>query len=218
MSSETHAEHLDRNYRYQRHIYDLTREYYLLGRKRLIAGLAPPAGGSVIEIGCGTALNLIRAARRYPDARYFGIDLSRMMLETAEAALARRGLAGRIRLALGDATDFDAKALLGESRFDRVFFSYSLSMIPPWQAALEHAAGLVAPGGSLHIVDFGGCEALPAQAKRVLYGWLAQFRVSPREDLEAELRRLAARHGLQLSFERLYRGYSYYAVLSRRSG
>ena len=216
MSTESHAEHLDQNYKYQRHIYDLTREYYLLGRKRLIAGLAPPASGSVLEVGCGTALNLIRAQRRYPDASYFGVDLSRMMLETAEAALTRRNLQGKIRLVLGDATDFDAKALLGRDRFDRVFFSYSLSMIPPWEAALEHAAGLVGETGSLHVVDFGGCERLPAPAKRALYAWLAQFRVTPREGLEQVLRELAGRHGLALSFERIYRGYSYHAVLRRR--
>lgn len=216
MSTESHAEHLDQNYKYQRHIYDLTREYYLLGRKRLIAGLAPPAGGSVLEVGCGTALNLIRAQRRYPDASYFGVDLSRMMLETAEAALTRRNLEGKIRLVLGDATDFDAKALLGRDRFDRVFFSYSLSMIPPWEAALEHAAGLVGETGSLHVVDFGGCERLPAPAKRALYAWLAQFRVTPREGLEQVLRDLAGRRGLALSFERIYRGYSYQAVLRRR--
>ncbi len=215
MSSESHAEHLDRNYRYQRHVYDLTREYYLLGRKHLIAGLNPPAKGSVLEIGCGTALNLIRAARRYPSAACYGVDLSRMMLETADAALARQALGGRIKLALGDATDFDATAAFGQAEFDRVFFSYSLSMIPPWEAALDHAAGLIAPGGSLHVVDFGGCEGLPAPAKRVLYSWLAQFRVTPREDLESALQRLAATHGLALSFQRLYRGYSYYAVLSR---
>ncbi len=216
MTSESHAEHLDRNYRYQRHVYDLTREYYLLGRKRMIAGLAPPAGGAVLEIGCGTALNLIRAWARYPQAQFYGVDLSRMMLETAEAALVRRGLGDRIALALGDATDFDPQALFARDRFERVFFSYALSMIPPWEQALDHAAGLVAPGGSLHVVDFGACEALPAAAKAALYAWLARFRVSPRENLEQELAKLGAKHGLVLRFQPLYRGYSSYAVLTRR--
>jgi S-adenosylmethionine-diacylgycerolhomoserine-N-methlytransferase len=215
MTSEHHAEHLDRNYRYQRHVYDLTREYYLLGRKTVIANLAPPKGGSVLEIGCGTALNLIRAQRTFPDAKYYGVDLSRMMLETAAAAIERRCVTGRIDLALGDATDFDPAALFGRDRFDRVFFSYSLSMIPPWEAALEHSAGLLAPGGQLHIVDFGGCEELPTSLKRILYGWLAHFNVTPRESLEGVLEALAKRHGFSLAFEKLYRGYSYRAVLAR---
>ncbi|RYE69155.1 MAG: hypothetical protein EOP17_04230 [Rhizobiaceae bacterium] len=34
-----HAGRMDRMYRYQRHIYDLTRKYYLLGRDGTIAGL-----------------------------------------------------------------------------------------------------------------------------------------------------------------------------------
>ena len=35
---------MDRMYRRQRHIYDLTRKFYLLGRDELIDGLKPPAG------------------------------------------------------------------------------------------------------------------------------------------------------------------------------
>lgn len=217
MGAESHAAHLDRNYRYQRHVYDVTREYYLLGRKRLVAGLAPPWGGSVLEIGCGTALNLIRAAARYPDARFFGVDLSRLMLATAADALARRGLSDRIRLGPGDATSFDPRAVFDSAAtFDRVFFSYSLSMMPPWETALDHAAGLLARQGELHIVDFGDCGSLPTGFRRALNGWLAHFCVTPRDDMEQVLAALARRHHLTLSFNRLYRGYTYSAVLQRR--
>ncbi|TIV74063.1 MAG: SAM-dependent methyltransferase, partial [Mesorhizobium sp.] len=38
----SHAELMDGVYRWQRHIYDLTRKYYLLGRDRLIDGLDVP--------------------------------------------------------------------------------------------------------------------------------------------------------------------------------
>ena len=49
MSSAASA--MDRMYRRQRHIYDASRKFYLLGRDRVIDALAPPAGGSVLEIG-----------------------------------------------------------------------------------------------------------------------------------------------------------------------
>ena len=39
---------MDAIYRTQRHFYDLTRKYYLLGRDRLIRELAPPKGGTVL--------------------------------------------------------------------------------------------------------------------------------------------------------------------------
>ena len=97
----------------------------------MVADLRLPAGGSVLEIGCGTGRNLVRIARTYPDARCFGLDVSTEMLATAGRATARAGLAHRIRLARGDATAFDPAALFGEAVFDRIVISYALSMIPP---------------------------------------------------------------------------------------
>ncbi|MEA2850407.1 MAG: S-adenosylmethionine-diacylgycerolhomoserine-N-methyltransferase, partial [Rhodospirillaceae bacterium] len=121
---------MDRLYRRQRHFYDVTRKHYLLGRDRLIDGLAPPAGGRVLEIGCGTARNLVTAARAWPEAQFFGIDISAEMLDTARRVVGRAGLAARIELARGDATSFDPAWLFGVPCFSRIFFSYSLSMIP----------------------------------------------------------------------------------------
>ena len=66
ISRPRHADLMDGIYRHQRHIYDATRKFYLLGRDEMIEGLAVPSGGSVLEIGCGTGRNLIAAARRYP--------------------------------------------------------------------------------------------------------------------------------------------------------
>ena len=57
------AARMDAIYRGQRHIYDVTRRYYLLGRDGLIADLDVPAGGTVLEIGCGTGRNLIAVGR-----------------------------------------------------------------------------------------------------------------------------------------------------------
>jgi len=209
-----HAGHMDAIYRSQRHIYDLTRKYYLLGRDALIAGLAPPPAGTVLEIGCGTGRNLIAAARRFPDARYFGIDISEAMLATARANVARAGLADRITLAQGDATAFDADALFGVAAFDRIFQSYTLSMIPDWQGALREGAGKLAPGGRLDIVDFGQQERLPAPFKALLFGWLARFDVTPRATLAQALSQIAAEAGLTARFAPLYRGYAWSGRIS----
>ena len=81
---------MNRMYRRQRHIYDGTRRYYLLGRDQLISRLRPDAGASVLEIGCGTGRNLVLAGRLYPDARFFGIDVSTEMLTSAIAAIDRK--------------------------------------------------------------------------------------------------------------------------------
>lgn len=211
----TDAERMDRHYRYQRYIYDATRTHYLIGRRHLIADLKPGTGETILEVGCGTAWNLVRTAKTYPEARLFGVDVSNAMLDTARASVRRQGLAGRIRLAQADATDFDAVEALGLPAFDRVIFSYALSMIPGWRKALAVGAGHVAPGGRLHIVDFGQCHRLPGAFKRALFAFLDHYTVTPREDLEDETRRVAAGEGLSASFTRLHRGYTDYAVLTR---
>jgi S-adenosylmethionine-diacylgycerolhomoserine-N-methlytransferase len=205
---------MNRMYRRQRHIYDGTRRYYLLGRDQMISGLRPDAGASVLEIGCGTGRNLVLAARLYPGARFFGIDVSTEMLTSAIAAIARAGLTSQVRVAHGDATAFDPKRLFGIPEFDHVMISYSLSMIPDWRRVLGAAAARLKPGGRLHVVDFGRQERLPAIARTLLRQWLAMFDVTPRDGLEHELSAMADRGGAKLRFERPFRGYAQYGVLT----
>lgn len=205
---------MNRMYRRQRHIYDGTRRYYLLGRDRLISGLQPAASASVLEIGCGTGRNLVLAAGLYPDARFFGIDVSTEMLTSAISAISRRGLTDRIRVAHGDGTAFDPQALFGVPSFDHVMISYSLSMIPDWRRVLATAAGCLKRGGRLHVVDFGDQRRLPGLARTLLLRWLAMFDVTPRDDLERVLSAMADNSGASLKFERPFRGYAQYAVLT----
>jgi S-adenosylmethionine-diacylgycerolhomoserine-N-methlytransferase len=209
---------MNRMYRRQRYIYDGTRRYYLLGRDQLISGLEPAPGANVLEIGCGTGRNLVQAARLYPDARFFGIDVSTEMLTSAIAAISRRGMTGRIRVAHGDGTAFDPQLLFGVPSFDHVMISYSLSIIPDWRSVLQAAARRLTRGGRLHVVDFGNQERLPDIARALLLRWLAMFDVTPRDDLENVLAAMAQGNGADLAFERPFRGYAQYAVLTLPAG
>ena len=210
-----HRAAMDRIYRRQRHFYDLTRKYYLLGRDELIAGLDAGSGARVLEVGCGTGRNLIVAAQRWPGARFTGLDISAEMLVTARASVARAGLSDRIALVEGDATAFDAAALSGGAGFDRVFLSYTLSMIPDWQAALAQGARALAPGGRLDLVDFGQQEHLPAPFRRALFAWLAKFDVTPRAGLPEAVAAVTAVQGLAGSWASTRRGYAWTARLVR---
>lgn len=207
------AERMDRMYRHQRRIYDLTRKFYLLGRDNMIRRLHARPEMKVLEIGCGTARNLILAAKRFPDSDFYGIDISEQMLATARANISRDMLDDAIEVAQADATGFDPKAMFGVERFDRIFVSYSLSMIPVWRVVLQRAVTMLAQGGELHVVDFGDQRGLPRWFGRALHGWLQAFHVKPRADLEIQLRTLADYHGAELHFSRPFRGYAQYAVL-----
>ncbi len=206
---------MDAMYRHQRHIYDASRKFYLLGRDKLIAGLSPPPGGTVLEIGCGTGRNLIRIAQAYPGRPCFGLDVSAEMLATARQSVAKAGLAERIVLKQADATGFDPQALFGQAGFDRIVISYALSMIPPWRGVVEEALRRLSPGGELHIVDFGDQAGLPAPFRAVLNRWLALFHVTPRGDLAAVVAAVALAHGATATTQPLHRGYATRAILRR---
>jgi SAM-dependent methyltransferase len=152
-SSDHHSDvtrAMNNMYRYTRHVYDASRKFYLLGRDRLIRELNAQAGEVVIEVGCGTARNLIKMARLYPEVRFYGLDASEEMLKTACENVARAGLADRIQLAHGFAQNFDPQAMfnLAPGSIDKIVFSYALSMIPPWQESVDHALGLLEAGSS----------------------------------------------------------------------
>lgn len=206
---------MDAMYRHQRHIYDASRKFYLLGRDRLIDGLEPPPGGTVLEIGCGTGRNLIRIAQAYPGRACFGLDVSAEMLATARQSVARAGMSDRIILKQADATAFDPQALFGQAGFDRIVISYALSMIPPWRGVVEEALRRLSPGGELHIVDFGDQQELPAPFRAVLNRWLALFHVTPRRDLAAVLDDVARAGGASARTDALYGGYAALARLRR---
>jgi S-adenosylmethionine-diacylgycerolhomoserine-N-methlytransferase len=174
---------MDGVYRYQRHIYNLTRKYYLFGRDRLIRQLGLKPGERAVEVGCGTARNLILMAKAYPDARLFGLDASREMLRTASEAAARADVLNRMTLAYGLAEEMTPGLFAIEGKFDHAIFSYSLSMIPDWRNALRVAARNVAPDGTIHIVDFGDFTRLPRPIACALASWLWRFHVQPRRNL-----------------------------------
>jgi S-adenosylmethionine-diacylgycerolhomoserine-N-methlytransferase len=211
--SEAHAGLMDGMYRYQRHIYDLTRKYYLLGRDKTIRGLDVPKGGTLLEVGCGTGRNLALAHKRFPDARLYGLDISQEMLISARKTFATKATLPDFRVA--DATAFTPREF-GAAGFDRILISYALSMIPDWERAIDAAIAALNPGGQLHIVDFGQQEGLPGWFRALLKGWLTKFHVTPRANLREVLEAQAHENGAGLAFETIGGGYAWQAVISAR--
>ena len=203
------ADRMDRMYRWQRHIYDLSRKYYLWGRDRLIDELALGPDETLLEAGCGTARNLVAIAERYPGARLYGFDAAAAMLEVGRAKVDAAGLGERIHLAFGLAGDGRERERFGLTPgFDRIVFSYALSMFDDPAAAIEGAHAALAPGGRLHVVDFGLMAGLPAPLRAVLRQWLASFHVTPPDVPRATLAALAERTGAPLTVRELAGGYA----------
>ncbi len=216
VASSDHGALMDRIYRRQRRIYDLTRRYFLLGRDTLIERMELKEGDRVLEIGCWTARNLIHLALRYPSVQLFGIDASSEMLKSARLKAARAGIQHQIQVEHCLAEEFFPWTIFGsEEPFDTVFFSYSLSMIPKWQAALGRGLLSLRSGRSLWVVDFWDQGGLPDWFAGALKRWLSLFHVHYRPELLGYFRDLERSGLVTLSIESLYRRYAYVAKLTK---
>ena len=216
-SSEAQAKkHMDNMYRWTRHIYDITRKYYLLGRDELIEQLDAKDGEIVCEVGCGTARNLIKIAKKYPKADYYGLDASDEMLKTAQGNLENFGLEGEISLKQGFSQSFDPAALFALDRpVDKLVYSYALSIIPPWKESIDHALEVLPSGGEMHIVDFGAQDGLPSWFRKFVFWWLKMFHVYYKPEILAYLQQLESEGKGSLALKHLYKGYTYHAVFKK---
>jgi Methylase involved in ubiquinone/menaquinone biosynthesis len=208
-------QNMDRMYRMQRYFYDISRKYYLLGRDQLLDEMNVQPGASVLEAGCGTARNLIILGKRHPDAKLFGLDASSAMLETAKAKADGAGVKNLdLQTALADDFKYDETFGLTDP-FDKIFFSYSISMIPPWKESIENALANLKSGGTLYIVDFYDQKDLPAPFRKFLKWWLAKFHVQLWEGLINYLQTFEERGIGKLRVQSLFRRYSFIAEIQK---
>jgi S-adenosylmethionine-diacylgycerolhomoserine-N-methlytransferase len=207
---------MDRMYRYQRHIYDLTRKFYLLGRDRLLEEMDVRAGDTVLEVGCGTGRNLIVLAEKYPAARFYGLDAAQVMLDTAQTKIDAKDLTENITLRRELAEDLDYRKTFNlDEPFDAIFFSYSITMIPTWREALKAALDNLKAGRSIYIVDFWDQKDLPVWFQTILKTWLKQFHVQFWGDLMPHLENLEQQGLGKLKVTSIARRYAFLAQFKK---
>ena len=207
---------MDSMYRWTRHVYDASRKYYLLGRDRLIENMNAKDNELICEVGCGTARNLIKMAKAYPCAEFYGLDASEEMLKTARINLDKEGYAGKVTLRQAYSQSFNPENLFELNKpLDKIIFSYALSIIPPWQESIAHALELLPGGGEIHIVDFYGQDDLPSWFRKFFFWWLKMFHVYHKPEIFEYLKLLEYEEKGKLTVESLYKGYAYHAVFKK---
>ncbi len=213
-----HEELMDNIYRYQRYFYDLTRKYYLLGRDTIIREMPIQAGDRVLEMGCGTARNMIILAKKHPQAHFYGIDASKEMLITARQNADHAKVGDRISLepALADQVNYKQTFSL-EEPFDIVFFSYALTMIPTWKESLQTAFDNLKPGGYLYIVDFWDQKDLPKWFQGLLTWWLAKFHVRYEPELIDYLHSMRPQCETDFTIHPIFKRYALWTCLQKTS-
>lgn len=166
-------------YRTQALIYDQTRWAFLFGRREIIDTVAQEeTPATILEIGCGTGVNIRRLHRTFPDSAITGVDLSAAMLRVARS----RTKTGEHRVDFVEMV-YDRPIASGRP-FDLVLFSYSLSLMNPgWEGALSAVCEDLRPGGRIAVVDFHDCPG------RIMKWYMHKFLVRIDGHLLPELNR-----------------------------
>lgn len=165
LDGPTHAARLEHFYRGQADGYDGFRRRLLQGREELMGRLDMPARGVWVDLGGGTGANLEFASDRIGAlSQVYVVDLCRPLLAVADQRIRDRGWKN-VSTVLADATAFRPPEPV-----DLVTFSYSLTMIPDWAAAIDRAVESLKPGGLIGVVDFY-VSRKHADSGRTQHGW-----------------------------------------------
>jgi len=127
----------------------------------------PPA--RVADLACGEGWSTIALARAYPKAHVDGIDLDEPAIAQARRNLAATEVGDRVTFHARDAAD---PALQGA--FDLVTIFEAVHDMAQPIAVLRAARGLLAPGGSMIVMDERVAETFGApgdEVERLMYGF-----------------------------------------------
>jgi len=157
-----HAARMESFYAGQADAYDDFRRRLLQGRQELWDAIDAPPDAVWVDMGGGTGANLDYFGERIDQLRkVYVVDLSHSLLQIANRRIEQKGWA-HVEATEADATLF--QPAVGAA--DVVTFSYSLTMIPDWFAAIENALAILKPGGVVGIVDFYVSRKYPPDGLR----------------------------------------------------
>ena len=192
--------------------YDLAlRAYGLLGARRLarrgigMLGLRP--GDTVVDLGCGTGVNLPHLADAVsPGGRVVGVDLSPGMLARARERVRDRTDV-MVDLVEDDVAEMDLPA---DTR--GVVSTFALEMVPDYDAVVRRTVDVLsATGGRIAVIGLQRPPRWPAWAVRLGIWLNTPFGVNPAYQ-EQQPWRSVRRHGREVTHEAALLGVVYLSV------
>jgi len=129
--------------------YDVTHAWTLPGRREARLALGVQRGDRVLDLACGTGLNLPHLRELAGDEGYvMGVDLTLAMLDIARRHIARHSWKN-VETREADAAQLPFPA----ASFDKAICTFALNIIPDYVRAVEEVHRVLAPGGRFVVLD-----------------------------------------------------------------
>ena len=118
---------------------------------RTVERLSLPAGGVILDVGCGTGASAIPAAELVgPTGKVIGVDVAERLLEIARRKAEARAL-HNVEFRFGDMRQLG----FPEACFDAVVCVFAIFFAPDMAAQVRELWRTVRPGGKLAITTWG---------------------------------------------------------------
>jgi len=105
------------------------------------------AGVAVADVGCGHGHSTLLMAQAFANSRFFGFDTHAASIDEARRNAAAAGVAQRAQFAVARASDYP------DQRYGLICFFDTLHDLGDPVAAARHAAEVLAPGGTVMLVE-----------------------------------------------------------------
>ena len=169
---------LNEFYKTHSKFYDMTRPFFLFNRKKAVELLNVYGWDKVIDLACGTGLNIPLLLKKTSPENILGIDYSEAMIEKARKKFPE------VKFVKGDISNYKFP-----EKANKIISTYSLSMVENIEETISNVKNSLDYFGTFAILDFykwkGGMKIFYPAFKF----WLNKHGVEPEKNLESLLKK-----------------------------
>lgn len=166
-------EKIGKIYKTHAKFYDLTRKFSLFNRKKAVELLDVQKQDKILDLACGTGLNISLLLKKTSSENILGIDYSEAMLRKAGEKYPN------IKFIQGDVSAYKFS-----KKVDKIICTYAISMIDNYEKTIFNVKNSLKDNGVFVILDFYKWNGVIKPFYPIFKSWIKKYGVNPEKNLE----------------------------------